>query len=508
MRNKYIMYLRKSQMDRDFEDISIEETLQRHRRTLTEYATSKKLNVDIILEEVVSGESLSQRPQMLKCLELINTGEYEGIICMDIDRLSRGNSMDSGYIMQVLQLNKCKIITPQKTYDLDNENDEQFTDMKFMFSRYELKVITKRLVAGRTVSASEGRYLGSVAPFGYEIYKLHGEKGNSLRIIPEEAELVRMIFDMYVNQHKGYNTIAAELNSLGLTTKTKKKWSQTSVVHVVTNPVYIGKIRWKYSVQHKTLEDGKLTKQRKIADEYKLYDGLHEPIISEELFYQAESIRTQKSIPSVALGRTLRTPFAELLFCDNCGSIISRKEPSTKQRERRHTRPWYRCKNKCGCRIIPCYKLENAIVEEMRKWLNEYSVTLEPPKHTNSIQVALGLIQNQITNLQEQQNKICSLLETGVYSIELFTKRNATITAELAELKKKHAELKKETKDHMSQEEFIPKAQQLLETYDTLTPLQKNKVWKSLLEKVTYYRAPNAGRDDFTVHIYPKIPSK
>lgn len=54
--------------------------------------------------------------------------------------------------MQVFQTNACKIITPGKTYDLQNESDEQFTDMKFLFSRYELKTINKRLVRGRNHS--------------------------------------------------------------------------------------------------------------------------------------------------------------------------------------------------------------------------------------------------------------------------------------------------------------------------------------------------------------------
>ena len=119
--------------------------------------------------------------------------------------------MESGYIMQILQVNGCKIVTPGKTYDLQNESDEQFTDMKFMFSRYELKTITKRLVRGRNQSASEGKFMGSMAPYGYRAYKLPGEKGNSLMVIPEEASVVRMIFGMYGLQGMGYNAIAYQL---------------------------------------------------------------------------------------------------------------------------------------------------------------------------------------------------------------------------------------------------------------------------------------------------------
>ena len=146
---QYIEYLRKSQLDRDYEDLTVEETLSRHRAILGDFVNRERLNVTVVLEEVVSGESLPSRPKMLELLDLVNTGEYDGVICMDIDRLSRGSSAESGYIMQILQINDCKIVTPQKTYDLNNEQDEQFADMKFMFSRFEHKTINKRLKAGR-----------------------------------------------------------------------------------------------------------------------------------------------------------------------------------------------------------------------------------------------------------------------------------------------------------------------------------------------------------------------
>ena len=186
----YLMYLRKSRMDTDYENVSVKETLSRHRTILENFCKAKKLHVAEVLEEVVSGESLYARPEMMRLLDMINTGMYAGVVRMDIERLSRGSSLESGHIMQVLQVNSCKIITPGKTYDLQNDSDEQFTDMKFMFSRYELKTINTRLVRGRNQSASEGKFMGSMAPYGYRAFKLPGEKGNSLCIEPEEAKVV------------------------------------------------------------------------------------------------------------------------------------------------------------------------------------------------------------------------------------------------------------------------------------------------------------------------------
>lgn len=80
--DQYIMYLRKSRMDTDFDEVSIEETLNRHKAVLTEFANGRHLHVAMILEEVVSGESLYARPQMLHLLELAGSGKYAGVICI------------------------------------------------------------------------------------------------------------------------------------------------------------------------------------------------------------------------------------------------------------------------------------------------------------------------------------------------------------------------------------------------------------------------------------------
>ena len=84
---QYIMYLRKSRMDTDFEEVSMEETLSRHKKILNDFCKARKLNVVEVLEEVVSGESLSARPKMQRLLELVRTGLYAGVVCIDLERL-------------------------------------------------------------------------------------------------------------------------------------------------------------------------------------------------------------------------------------------------------------------------------------------------------------------------------------------------------------------------------------------------------------------------------------
>ena len=499
------MYLRKSRMDTDYDEISVEETLSRHRQILDRFCKDKKLNVMEVLEEVVSGESLAARPQMMRLLDLVSTGMYAGVVCMDIERLSRGSSMEAGYIMQVFQTNYCKIITPGKTYDLQNESDEQFTDMKFMFSRYELKTINKRLVRGRNQSASEGKFMGSMAPYGYRPYKLAGQKGNSLRIEPEEAKVVQMIYDMYGKQGMGYNAIAYALNDMHIPAR-KGEWSQTSIVNILTNEVYLGKIRWRREPVKKVVKDGFLAKTRILNDDYELYDGMHEPIVTEEQWEMAKSVKKKKGHHSTHTTKELKNPFAGILFCEKCGDALKRNVPGKNQ----GTAPWFRCPTRgCDCRIVKCHTVEEAIRDAMEDWLDEYIIQLnsESKPKVDPIATALEAVQAQLAGLQQQQDTLCDYLEKGVYTIDMFTKRNATLAREIKQLQESEAELmrKKESGSQVSQAamEIIPTAQHILDNYDVLTIAEKNRLWKLVMKKATVYRTPDG---EMSVHIYPKLP--
>lgn len=505
---QYIEYLRKSQMDKDFEELSVEETLKRHEKKLKEFTTRNKINVTVVLKEVVSGESLSSRPQMMKALELINTGEYDGIVCMDIDRLSRGSGMDSSYIMSVLQLNNCKIITPDKTYDLQNESDEQFADMKFMFSRYELRTITKRLVAGRNTSASEGKYVGSVPPYGYDIVKLKGEKGSMLKVIPDEARVVQLIFDLYTNEGMGYGNIAHHLNTLHLKTKAGLPWKTSTVLTLIKNEVYMGKIRWKYQSQEKKIVNGKLVKKTKRNKVYEIHEGLHEPIITEEQWNLAKQIRETRFHPSSTIGKELVNPFAELLRCEECGSTLTYKV--YRHSKNRHDR--YVCRQAgktCDCKGSIAAEVETVIVTEMKKWLNGYLLTLDTEEELpdDSLESALELLHKELENLQEQQNNICELLEKQVYTVELFTKRNTVLQKDIDQIKMDIEDLKEQIfeqhKERIVQNNVIPTTQHLLDNYEMLTPKEKNDLWKEVLQKITYYKDKRGG--EFHITIYPKL---
>lgn len=483
--DKYLIYLRKSHLDRD----DTENTLLRHETKLNEFCKKEKLNVVKTYKEVVSGGTLTERPQMCAMLKDIEQNNYKGVVCMDIDRLSRGDSYDSGYIIRVLQINNCKIITPAKTYDLNDLSDNQFTDLKFLFARYELKTITNRLKNGKIASVKEGKYIGTIAPYGYERVKLQG-KGYTLKIVKSESEIVKLIFDLR-QKGLGYGSIAQYLSEHNILLRGKAP-TKSTIYNIANNVIYTGKTFSTRHTQNKSIKNGELVTSRKRVYDYELYDGLHDAIISDDVFYSVVDVAP------VQRKRELRNPFASLLYCKKCHKPLIRNVSNKTA--------CYHCISSCDCKGIKCDTLENAILEKMKIWLNDYEINIKPTAHTNiDYDAVINDYDMQIMKLKTQQSKLCELLENDIYTIEMFQNRNSVIQKQIDDLNNaKHSSktLKFEQQDHIQRlDDTLQGAHKILSSYDVLDVFHKNRLWKQILEKIEYYRCD----DDIEITLYPRL---
>ena len=149
-------YLRKSRME---EGLETAEVLRKHHAALDECARRHGLVVLDYFSEVVSGESLYARPQMLRLLEAVEAGRCDAVLCMDLDRLSRGRMRDQGLILDAFRDSGTRIVTPEKVYDLTDEMDDELAEFKTFMSRREYKIINKRLRRGIRRSIEEGCYV-------------------------------------------------------------------------------------------------------------------------------------------------------------------------------------------------------------------------------------------------------------------------------------------------------------------------------------------------------------
>ena len=136
---KTCIYLRKSRQDEELEKKEDTDTLARHRSTLLSVAKKQNLDIVEIKEEIVSGGSISSRPKMLQLLDEVKNNTYDAVLCIDLDRLGRGGMQDQGLILDTFKESHTLIITPDKTYDLNNELDEEMTRIKIILCSKRVK---------------------------------------------------------------------------------------------------------------------------------------------------------------------------------------------------------------------------------------------------------------------------------------------------------------------------------------------------------------------------------
>ena len=161
---RYAMYLRKSRIDRELETDDEMETLSRHQTILTAVAEKQGLTIGEIYKEVVSGETISSRPEMQRLLHDVENGMWDGVLVVEIERLARGDSIDQGIVAQTFKYSNTLIVTPVKTYDPNNEFDEEYLEFGLFMSRREYKVIKRRMQMGKEQAVKEGNHVANTAP--------------------------------------------------------------------------------------------------------------------------------------------------------------------------------------------------------------------------------------------------------------------------------------------------------------------------------------------------------
>lgn len=435
MRKYYIIYLRKSRQDSEFE--SVEEVLKRHETQLQNFAinvTGSTIPECDIYREIVSGETIEDRPKIKEVLQRIQDPNCVGVFVIEPQRLSRGSLGDLGKIIDVFRFSKTLILTPTKTFDLESKYDREFFERELLRGKDYVEYTKEILMRGRAASAYEGNWISSVAPYGYDRVKVG--KYWTLAVNEKEAEMVRMVFDMYVNDGSGANQIAHRLNALGAKPRKSQRFSPTAIRQLLTNEVYIGKIRWNAKPVTRVYEDGVVVKKRIRNKNYQLIDGKHEAIISEELFKKAQE---RKGLMTREKSDTeLRNIYAGLIKCKKCGGAIA-MQGHKNRKDRYYCRTGVYCSNKG----INTDILNEAILRALRGCLEDFKVKVEQGNQ-NEVEQHKRMIERleqDLKALDVRQEELYDLLEDKTYTKQVFAVRNEKLAKEREELtaRLKHA---------------------------------------------------------------------
>lgn len=508
----YAIYLRKSRKDKELEQLGEAETLARHEKALLELAKKKSLAISDIYREVVSGETIEARPEMQKLLKAVISGVYDGVLVMEVERLARGNTKDQGIVAESFQISNTLIITPSKTYDPSNEFDEEYFEFGLFMSRREYKTINRRIQRGRIASVKEGKYVAGTAPLGYDKVKIKGAKGYTLEP-NKDSETVKLIYNLYTDTQNpiGMQLIAKRLDKLGIKPQKASNWSRASIKDILTNPTYIGKVRWQWRKVNKVIEDGRIVEHRpkRKPDEYMLIDGLHPPIIDTETFNKAQEILKGKYITPVAGNKDIKNPLARLVVCEKCGAKMTRVLS--------HTGDFIKCSNiQCNNISSKIELVEKAVIESIEELFADYKLNFKDKYTKQDYMHYINIIKNyedKIDLLNKQLNNTYDLLEQGIYTTDVFKQRNTTIQNDITETTKALKEVQAEYDNKRNEDTivngFIPNTEKLLDIYYKITDAKaQNDILHEILEKVTYIKTEKGTRNKpapFKIKIYPKI---
>lgn len=486
---KKVAYLRKSRADLELENVTGQDTLKRHREIINKLAEQNSVILDYYYEEVVSGETIEARPKIQELLKEIENNNIDEVYVVDVDRLARGDTEDQGKISKTFKFGNTKIVTPSKVYDPNNELDEDFFEFGLFMSRREYKIINKRLSRGRLSSVNEGKFVGSVCPYGYSKEKLQGQKGFKLIINEDESKIVKIIFQL-ASQGIGASNIANHLNKIGSKPRKSEVWVSASIRDIIHNPVYYGMIKWNYRKVVKTMKNGIIYNSRPKQKEYTLVKGLHEAIVSEEQWKIANENSKIKEGKSTKKSLTLQNPLAGLVECGICHRTMQRRNYRSGHIDGLIC-PLPHCKN-TGSHL---YLVENAILNTLQGILKEYEQMLVSYKK-ESIQQEFDsnnveLIEKEVEKLNNQLNKAYDLLEQGIYDNTIFLERSKLLKQQIKNLeieKDKYSQQSKKKKMEKIKD-IVPKLKNVLDTYSTnLSPEERNNLLKTIIKKIYYIK--------------------
>lgn len=490
-----IDYLRKSRSDDPL--LTVEEVLSKHEAMLDEWA-EKHLGAVVPEEnkyrEVVSGETIAERPEINRVLRLIESPRYKAVAVVEPQRLTRGDLEDIGRLMKLLKHTNTLVITPQRIYDLRDEYDWDAFERELKRGNDYLEYTKKILNRGRLLSVSQGNYVGNTAPYGYDKTFVTEGKRKCPILVPnkEEADVVRMMFDLYVNKDMGCTNICKKFDAMGIKPPKGEYWSANAVTKMLQNIHYIGKVKWNHRKTMTIVEEGEFKKTRPVAKvgEYLIYDGKHEAIIPEELFNaaQAKKGKNTRQKPNTKI----RNPFAGLLWC-KCGRAMS-----LRTYKNRDAAPRLLCDGQTHCRTGSCLytEIEDRVKVILSDCIKDFEVRLKN-NEGDSVKLHMRLIKNLETKQKELEEKELAQWEAQAdpdpakrMPQHIFQQLNEKLLKEKEDVRQALCKAYESMPEPVNYEEKIAQFTEALNALNShdVDAETKNRLLKACIDRIEYHR--------------------
>lgn len=488
-----VIYLRKSRKDDPL--LSVEEVVAKHKQEIDEWlgynqAEGGPVPEANIFKEVVSGETIEDRPKMKEILRLIESPNIKAIVCKEPSRLSRGDLMDIGYLVKILRYTGTLVLTLRGSYDLRDDRDREQFERELMRGNDYLEYQKKIMKDGKLLAVKNGCYIGSKAPYGYKktTIKVGSRHCHTLEPHPVEAPVVKRIFEMY-SRGMGSIHICEELDKEHVKPRRGKSWAPETINTILHNVHYIGKVRWN-RVQHKhRVEDGEIKKYKMTAEDYLIFEGRHDAIVDQDLWDAVHKIKG--SLPKNNRSKELRNPLAGVLYC-SCGKAMAWKQITNGGKK--IGQPRYFCGDQ-RCKINSS-ALMSEVIDEVVQVLQEYTEDFEARVEQGTDNTAelhrqmVERLEKKLLELQELEVRQWDEKTKGGMPDHVFQRLNAETVADIEEVTQALCEARNSAPVHVDLHEKLitfRAAVDLLKDPDAPVK-EQNRLVKACIERIDYSR--------------------
>lgn len=417
----------------------------------------------------ISGKDIKHRPALKELLKDAEEKKFDMVISWKINRISRKLS-DVLKIVDIFEKNNITFKSYSEPFETDTPAGKMQFQMMALIGEFERGTIAQNVKMGMCAKARAGEWCGGRV-LGYDLVPIDdiqtGKRRKTKLIINEkEAEVVRIIFNEYANG-KGYKAITNKINKLGYKTKKGNDFSVGSIKDILTNPVYIGKVR--YNVRQNWSEK----RRRNINANPIITDGIHDSIIEESLWNKVQAVLESKK------GKPARIydgkfPLTGILKCPKCGAgmVIMRTTNKLKDGTRRRL-TYYACgnwKNKgtavCNSNTIRCDKANEYVFSKISELLSNdkmiksivTNINKERSNRVSPAKKELARIERELQKLDGKKKKIFEAYEDEIITKEEFQSRNMELNNRIKILHEEKQPLLVTLSDDISEEipyEFI-----------------------------------------------------
>lgn len=462
------------------------------------------------VDEGISGGSTKKRDNFNRMIRDAKAGMFDFIITKEISRFSRSTLDSIKYTQELLDYNVGVFFQNDNINTLDTDSEFRLVIMAGV-AQDEIRKLSERLKFGFRQAIKNGHVLGNDKLYGYD------KKDCVLTVNEEEAEIIRIIFDLYGNQRLGTRTISKRLMELGYTSREGNAFNTLTIRHILENPKYKG-----WYCGNKSQSVDYRTKRNVLLDEseWVTYPDPSIPaIVPEELWNRANALykRRREEMKSHSSGISFhnRYPYSAKIYCEEHGTTFHRQVIQTKKGQQE---VWqckvYRSHGRAACSApqirssdldVILSDIFKELVRDKEKIIDSLvTVLTNIPKEVDYGKLRCQ-VENEMDDLERKKNRLLDLSIAGALTVEEFKERNDAFNAQIQECQGKLTAIRQEEENQSSEELDIPAIRRALDEALRFTGGTDTALVATILDKVVVKK--ESTKDNIYLDIFLKLGS-